>query len=58
MKSQIERDKTFYVKEKNAFLFNLTSKKIFKVAQPEFAIRNDKKLDFCFGKDALSGRKN
>jgi hypothetical protein len=58
MKSWDERDKIYYVKDKNAFLFNLTSKKIFKVAKPEFAIRNDKKLDFCFGKDALSGRKN
>jgi hypothetical protein len=54
MRFWYKNDKNYSIKDKNAFLFNLTSKKIFKVALPELAIRSDKKLQFCFGKNALS----
>ena len=54
MKYWERKDKSYEFKDKNAFLFNLTSKKIFKVTQPEFAIRCDKELAICFGKKALS----
>ena len=54
MKFWDERDQTYYMKDQNAFLFNLSSKKIFKVTQPELAIGSDQNLEFFFGKDALS----